>query len=195
MRYETVYGRKVRLDQLVTGDFACNIGVNIDAILAIRKIMPLIILQKMQDASDLREVSVSDIHWIGRLSQSCTSRLMCNWSSQQSFQVRQMPCQGYLELVSHTHTVRIRVPSISFEPFPINALLWDPILGLWLPQWCIIIEVSRLVLLSDFEGFHCFAKGLQSRPLCLMTGWLARKSPRLASPQPTLGTTLMSCIS
>ena len=74
MRYETVYGRKVRLDQLVTGDFACNIGVNIDAILAIRKIMPLIILQKMQDASDLREVSVSDIHWIG--SQSCTSRLM-----------------------------------------------------------------------------------------------------------------------
>jgi len=25
--------------------------------------------------------------------------------------------------------------------------------------------LSRLVLLSDFDGFHCFAKGLQSHPL------------------------------
>ncbi len=48
--------------------------VNMDAVLAIARIIPLIILQKRQDASDLKEDSVSDIHWMG--SQSYTSRLM-----------------------------------------------------------------------------------------------------------------------
>ena len=48
--------------------------VNMDAVWAILKMIPLIILQKMQDASDLKEDSVSDIHRIGN--QSCTSRLM-----------------------------------------------------------------------------------------------------------------------
>ena len=70
-----------------------------------------------------------------------------------------------------------RSSPFSFDSFGslINA---HPILGLQLPQWCATIEVSRLVLLSDFDGFHCFAKGLQSHPLCLVPGWMVRKLPR-----------------
>ena len=72
MRYEAVYVRKFCLNQLETRDFACSNRLNYRCGSTTCKIIPLIILQKMQGASDLRKDPDSDMRWIGN--SSCTLR-------------------------------------------------------------------------------------------------------------------------